>query len=105
MYNLNQKRKRKATLTLKVKVLCLVQLFATPWTVAYQAPLSLGFSRQEYWGGLPCPSLGDLPDRGIKSKSPAMQANALRLSHQSLALTLNFAPNKGKHAIVLKSTQ
>ena len=46
MYNLNQKRKRKATLTLKVKVkvLCLVQLFATPWTVAYQAPLSLGFS-------------------------------------------------------------
>ena len=39
-----------------------VQLFATPWTVARQAPLSMGFSRQEYWSGLPCPSLGDLPN-------------------------------------------
>ena len=46
-----------------------VQLFATPWTVACQAPLSMGFSRQEYWSGLPFPSPGDLPDPGIKPAS------------------------------------
>ena len=49
----------------------------TPWTVAYQAPLSMGFSRQEYWRGLPFPSPGDLPDPGIKPRSPALQADAL----------------------------
>ena len=46
-----------------------VQLFATPWTVAYQAPLPMGFSRQEYWRGLPCPPPGDLPDPGIELAS------------------------------------
>ena len=46
-----------------------VWLFATLWTVAHQAPLSMGFSRQEYWSGLPCSSLGDLPDPGIKPAS------------------------------------
>ena len=46
-----------------------VQLFATPWTVARQAPLSIGFSRQEYWNGLSCPPPGDLPDTGIKPTS------------------------------------
>ena len=46
--------------------------FATPWTVACQAPLSTGFSRQEYWSRLPFPSPGDLPDPGIKPKSPAL---------------------------------
>ena len=46
-----------------------VQLFATLWTIACQAPLSMGFSRQEDWSGLPCPPLGDLPDPGIKSTS------------------------------------
>ena len=46
-----------------------VQLFAIPWTVAHQAPLSMGFSRQEYWSGLPCPPPGDLPNPGIKSMS------------------------------------
>ena len=50
----------------EVKSLSHVQLFATPWTVAYQASLSMGFSRQEYWSGLPFPSPGDLPDPGIK---------------------------------------
>ena len=54
----------------KVKSLSRVQLFATPWTVAYQAPLSMGFSRQEYWNGLPFPSPGDLPDPGIEPGSP-----------------------------------
>ena len=52
-----------------------VQLFATPWTVARQAPLSMGFSRQEYWGGLPCPPPGDLLDPGIEPTalmSPAL---------------------------------
>ena len=54
-----------------------VRLFATPWTVAYQAPLSMGFSRQEYWSGLPFPSPGDLPDPGIEPRSPALEADAL----------------------------
>ena len=48
------------------------RLFATSWTVAYQAPLSMGFSRQEYWSGLPFPSPGDLPNPGIKPRSPTM---------------------------------
>ena len=59
-----------------------VQLFATPWTVALQAPLSIGFSRQEYWGGLPCPPPGDLPDPGIKLvslMSPALAGGSLPL--------------------------
>ena len=46
-----------------------IPLFATPWTVACQAPLSMGFSRQEYWIGLPCPPPGDLPDPEIKPAS------------------------------------
>ena len=49
----------------------------TPWTVAYQAPLSMGFSRQAYWSGLPFPSPGDLPNPGIKPGSPALQADTL----------------------------
>ena len=52
-----------------------VQLFATPWTVAYHAPPSVGFSRQEYWSGLPFPSPGDLSDPGIEPQSPALQAD------------------------------
>ena len=61
----------------EVKSLSCVQLFATPWTVAHQAPPSMGFSRQEYWSGLPFPSPGDLPDPGIELKSPSLQADAL----------------------------
>ena len=63
------------------------QLFATLWAVACQAPLSIGFSRKEYWSGLPCPPPGDLPDPGIKPVSPAspvaptLQADSLTLSH------------------------
>ena len=52
-------------------------LFATPWTVAYQASPSMGFSRQEYWSGLPFPSPGDLPDPGIEPGSPTLEADAL----------------------------
>ena len=51
--------------------------FVTPWTVVYQAPLSMGFSRQEYQSELPFPSPGDLPDPGIKPESPALQADYL----------------------------
>ena len=63
-------------------VLSRVQLFATPWTVAHQAPLSIGFSRQEYWSGLPFPSPEDIPDPGIELRSPALQADSLLLSHR-----------------------
>jgi len=61
----------------EVKLLSCVRLFATPWTVAYQAPPSMGFSRQECWIGLPFPSPGDLPDPGIEPWSPALQADTL----------------------------
>ena len=77
----------------KVKLFSCVRLFATSWTVAYQPPssmgfsrqeywayqasLSMGFSRQEYWNGLPFPSLEDLPRLGIEPGSPALQADAL----------------------------
>ena len=54
-----------------------VLLFATLSTVAYQAPLSMGFSRQEYWGGLPSPPPGNIPDAGIKPTSPALQTDSL----------------------------
>ena len=60
-----------------MKSLSHVQLFATPWTIAHQAPPSMGFSRQEYWSGLPFPSPGDLPDPGIELRSPALQADTL----------------------------
>ena len=56
----------------EVKSLSGIQLFATPWTVAYYAPLSIGFSRQEYWSGLPFPSPEDLPDPGIEPRSPTL---------------------------------
>ena len=61
----------------KAKSLSRVRLFATPWTVAYQAPPSMGFSRQECWSGLPFPSPGNLPNPGIEPRSPALQADAL----------------------------
>ena len=62
-----------------------VRIFVTPWTVAHQAPLSMGLSRQEYWSGLPGPPPGHLPDPGIEPVSPAssgLQAESLLLSHQ-----------------------
>ena len=62
-----------------VQSLSRVQLFATLWTVAHQAPLSIGFSRQEYWSGLPCPPPGDLPNPEMEPESP-----------KSLALTDGF---------------
>ena len=61
----------------EVKSLSSVQLFVTWWTIACQALPSMGFSRQEYWSGLPFPSPGDLPDPGIKPRFPALEADAL----------------------------
>ena len=54
-----------------------IRLFVTPWTVARQTPLSMGFSRQEYWSGLPFPSPGDIPNAGIEPESPALWADSL----------------------------
>ena len=58
-------------------VLSHVQLFDTPWTVAHQAPLPMGYPMQEHWSGLPFPPPGDLPDPGIKPRSPELQADSL----------------------------
>ena len=72
-----------------MKSLIGVRLFETPGTVAYQAPPSIKFSRQEYWSGLPFPSPGDLSDPGIEPRSPALQANALPSSHQGSPNAIN----------------
>ena len=53
-----------------------------PMDCSHKAPLSMGFSRQEYWSGFSCPPTGDLPDSGIEPTSPALQADSLLLSHQ-----------------------
>ena len=62
---------------MKVKVLSHVQFFATPGSLPHQAPPSMGFSRQEYWKGLPFPSPGDLPNPGTEPESPSLQTDAL----------------------------
>ena len=79
---------------MKVKSLSRVRLFETPWTVVHQAPLSMGFSRQEYWSGLPFPSPGDLPDPGIEARSPALQANTLTSEPPGKSSDLHTIPFK-----------
>ena len=64
-----QKIQNKITMKVKVSVTQSAWLFATPWTVTHQAPPSMGFSRQEYWSGLPCPPPGDLPHSGMGPRS------------------------------------
>ena len=64
-------------MNVNVKSLSCVQLLVTPWTVAFQVLLSMGFPRQEYWSGLPLSSPGDLPDPGIEPGSPALLADSL----------------------------
>ena len=81
-----------------MKPLSRVRLFATPWTIAHQAPPSMGFSRQEYWSGLPFPSPEDLPDRGIKPRSPALQADTLT-SEPPKPLTI--LPSSNHHSLQL----
>ena len=77
--------------TERLNLLTCVRLFATPWTVAHQAPLSMKFSRQEYWSGLPYPPPGDLPDPGIEPSSPAWQVDSLPRSRlRSLKLWYNI---------------
>ena len=65
------------SLVSEVKLLSHVRLFAIPWTVAYQSPPPMEFSRQEYWSGLPFPTPGDLPDPEMEPRSPTLQADAL----------------------------
>ena len=74
----------------------LLTLFATPWSVACQAPLSMGFSRQECWSGWPFPPPGDLPGPGIEHESPALQEEILPVSHvgsplQTFGLPYHFS--------------
>ena len=69
-----------------------VQFFVILWTIDCQDPLSMEFSRQEYWSGLPFPPAGDLSDPGIELASPALQAVSLLLSHQGSPITLNMHP-------------
>ena len=68
---------REAAAAEALQSLSRVRLCMTPWTVARQAPLSMGFSKQEYQSGLPFPSPGDLPDPGIKPGSPSLQTDSL----------------------------
>ena len=85
-----------------MKSLSLVLLFVAPWIVAYQAPLSMGFSRQECWSGLPFPSLGDLPDPGIKPKSPASQADALPSEPPGKPIVKEVSPKYALEGLMLK---
>ena len=71
-------------------VLSLICLFETLWTAACQAPLSIGFSRQEYWSELPFPSPGNLPNPGIQPMSLALQADPVQLSHQGSPCVILF---------------
>ena len=74
----------------KLSRYCRVQLFVSLWSKAHQAPLPMGFSKQEYWSGLPCPPLGDLPNLGIEPESPAspaFQADSLQPSRWGSPLT------------------
>ena len=66
----------------------------TPWTVTLQAPLSMGFPRQEYWNNLPFPSVGDLPYTGIEPASPALQVDSLLLSHEGSTIMLLIVEDK-----------
>ena len=86
-----------------MKLLSCVRLFATPWTVAHQAPPSMGFSRQEYWSGLPFPSPGDLPNPGIEPRSPALQADYLTSEPPDIAWDMLKQKNKTLFIIYLIS--
>ena len=80
----------------KWKLLSHVWLFATPWTVACQVPLSMDFSRPEYWNGQPFPSPGDLPNTGIEPRSPASQSDFLPVEPSENSWTV--FPREGRQA-------
>ena len=82
----------------KVMSFSRARLFATPWTVAYKTPLSMEFSRQKYWSGLPFPSPGDLSNPGIEPRSPALQVDSLPLEppgNPKQLLAVNYLTNAG----------
>ena len=87
----------------KTKSLSHVRLFATPWTRTYQAPLSMGFSRQEYWSGLSFPSPGDLPDPAIEPRSLHCRQTLYHLSHQGSLCIHNENANSILCYIYIKS--
>ena len=94
-------------MTFSARMLSCVQFIVTLWTAVCQAPLSVGFFRQEYWSGLPCPLPGDLPNPGIKPASPvspSLQVDSLLLSHRgSLYRTLGNSFDHCKHVFFFKS--
>ena len=77
------------SLKVKMKLLSRARLFATPWTVVYQASPSMGFSSQEYWSGLPFPSPGDLPDPGVEPGSPTLEADAYMPTYMCAIFTFS----------------
>ena len=81
------------------QLLSCVRLFVIPWTIAHQAPLSMGFSSQEYQSGLPFPSLGDLPNPGIELWPPILQAVSLpsELSEGKMVQMILFEKQKQRH--------
>ena len=117
----------KSSLLLLLSLFSRVCLCVTPWTIAHQAPLSMGFSRPGYWSGLSFPFPGDLPNPGIEPGSSALQADSLLLSHQGspksllfmaklghciscftlkflhYMLTANIAPSPEYHSIILRT--
>ena len=90
---------------MKVLVPQAVQLFSIPWTVGYQIPLSMEFSRQEHWSGLPFPSPGDLPDPGIEPKPPMLLEKAMATHSSVLAWRIpgtgepGGLPSMGSHRV------
>ena len=92
------------------QLLSCVQLFATPWAIDCQGPLSTEFSRQEYWSGLPFPSPGDLLSLGIEPGSPALQEdfrllNVLFIGFRKLSLISNFIINRYDFSDIFVPTQ
>ena len=86
-----------------MKTLSCVRLFGIPWTVVYQASLSMEFSKQEYWSGLPFPSPGDLPDPGIEPRSPALQADALPSEPPGKPISVQYIIVNYMHIVVEQS--
>ena len=88
----SSKRQAAEALCSEVKWLSCVRLFVTPWTVAYQASQSMGFSRQEYWSGVPFTSPGDLPDPGIEPPSPGRRFTLWATREALLSVRFQLLP-------------
>ena len=89
----------------EVKSLSRVRIFSTPWTIAYQAPPSMRFSRQEYWSGLPFPSPGDLSDPGIEPGCPALQADTLTSEPPGKPIYIILDHHNSKYILMVANTQ